>query len=74
MIGGNDIQTETFTLADAATISSFAVNKGLAGIHHWSFDRDTDCPPGSASPTCNSYGQGGTLGFTNKFLQSLPGW
>lgn len=74
MIGGNDVVTETFTLADASTISSFALNKSLAGIHFWSFDRDDDCPPGYASPTCNTYGLAGTLGFTNRFLQSLPGW
>jgi hypothetical protein len=71
MIGGNDTQGETFTLADVATVSSYALQKGLAGIHFWSFDRDTDCAPGSASPTCNSYGQAGRLGFTTAFLSAL---
>jgi chitinase len=71
MIGGNDNQAETFTLADAATISTFARQNGLAGVHFWSFDRDVDCAPGSASSTCNSYGKAGTLGFTNAFISDL---
>jgi hypothetical protein len=71
MIGGNDSGGETFTIADVGTVSSFAKQNGLAGVHFWSFDRDTDCGPGSASPTCNSYGTAGTLGFTNQFLSNL---
>jgi chitinase len=70
-IGGNDTQGETFTLADVATVSAYALQKGLAGIHFWSFDRDNDCAPGSSQPTCNSYGQAGTLGFTTTFLSDL---
>jgi hypothetical protein len=68
MIGGNDVQSNVFSLADAATISAFARTKGLAGIHYWSFDRDRDCPVGPASSTCNSVGNAGTLGFLKAFL------
>jgi hypothetical protein len=68
MIGGNDVAGEQFTLADADTVSQFAIAQGLAGVHHWSYDRDVDCPAGSASPTCNSLGNAGTLGFLKKFL------
>ncbi|WP_084186998.1 carbohydrate-binding protein [Andreprevotia chitinilytica] len=71
MIGGNDVQDETFTLADVATMSNFAKQNNLAGVHLWSFDRDSDCAPGPSLATCNTYGQAGTLGFTNKFLNSL---
>ncbi len=71
MIGGNDTQSETFTLADIATVSNYAKQKGLAGVHFWSLDRDNDCGPGSASATCNSYGQAGRLGFTTGFLSDL---
>jgi chitinase len=71
MIGGNDTQGEVFTIPDISTISAYAAQKGLAGIHFWSFDRDTDCAPGSSSPICNSYGQAGRLGFTTQFLSSL---
>jgi hypothetical protein len=71
MIGGNDSSGETFTIADASTLSSFAKANGLAGIHFWSFDRDRDCAAGAASPTCNTYGTAGTLGFTKAFLSDL---
>jgi hypothetical protein len=68
MIGGNDVAGELFTLADADTVASFAIAQKLAGVHHWSYDRDVDCPAGSASPTCNSMGTAGTRGFLRKFL------
>jgi hypothetical protein len=68
MIGGNDVAGEQFTLADADTVASFAIAQKLAGVHHWSYDRDVDCPAGSASPTCNSMGNAGTRGFLEKFL------
>ena len=61
----------TFTLGDVATVAAYAKAKGLGGIHHWSYDRDQDCAPGWASPTCNTYGQAGTLGFTKAFIAAL---
>ena len=71
MIGGNDVAGETFTPADADAVSAFVKQYGLAGLHFWSFDRDVDCAPGSASPTCNSIGGVGTLGYTNRFASDL---
>jgi len=71
MIGGNDAIDEIFTIADVATLSSYAKSKGLGGVHTWSLDRDKDCPTGYASPTCNTYGQAGTLGFTKAFVSKL---
>ena len=68
MIGGNDAAGETFTLADADTVAQFALAKGLAGVHYWSYDRDVDCAPGSASATCNSLGTAGSYGFLKRFL------
>jgi chitinase len=68
MIGGNDVSSEHFTLADADTVATFAISRGLAGVHYWSYDRDTDCPPGAASATCNSLGNAGTRGFLLRFL------
>jgi hypothetical protein len=70
MIGGNDVSSEQFTTGDAATISQFAIAKGLAGIHYWSYDRDTDCAQGSASATCNTMGNGyaGAHGYLKAFL------
>lgn len=71
MIGGNDIIDEIFTIADVSTVSSYALSKGLGGLHFWSIDRDNDCPLGYASSTCNSYGSAGSLGFSSAFLKSL---
>lgn len=71
MLGGNDVSTEQFTLLDADTVAGFAMGNGLAGVHYWSYDRDTDCAVGSASPTCNSIGLGfaGAYGYLRRFLQ-----
>ena len=68
MIGGNDVQNEQFTLQDADEMSEFAIASKLAGVHYWSYDRDIDCPPGSASPTCNSLGGVGAHGFLARFI------
>ena len=68
MIGGNDVQSNVFTLADADTVAQFAIAKGLGGVHYWSYDRDVDCPAGSASPTCNSIGGAGAHGFLKRFM------
>jgi hypothetical protein len=73
MIGGNDVSTEKFTLADGDTVARFAISQGLAGVHYWSLDRDTDCAVGAASPTCNSMGAGyaGPLGYLERFSNGL---
>jgi hypothetical protein len=68
MIGGNDVSSEHFTLADADALARFALSGGLAGVHYWSYDRDVDCPPGASSATCNSLGTAGTRGFLLRFL------
>jgi chitinase len=68
MIGGNDVSSEHFTLANTDTMTSFAISHGLAGVHYWSYDRDTDCAPGFASPTCNSLGGVGGHGLLRRFL------
>jgi chitinase len=71
MVGGNDTPDETFTLEDVDEVSTFVLTNKLSGVHFWSLDRDNDCPPGFASPTCNSYGEAGTWGFTNRFITKL---
>jgi chitinase len=68
MIGGNDNQAEHFTVDDADEVTAFAIAHGLAGLHYWSYDRDTDCAPGSASPTCNTQGDVGLHGYLQRFL------
>ena len=71
MIGGNDATDEIFSIADAATLSTWVKANGGAGIHFWSLDRDRDCATGYASATCNSYGTAGNWGFTNAFISDL---
>lgn len=73
MIGGNDTPKETFTLEDVQTLAAFVKSSGLAGFKFWSLDRDVDCPPGSASSTCNSYGKSGVLGFTKAIGSQFTG-
>ncbi len=70
MLGGNDTKGEKTTLQDVDTIAAFARAQGLAGVHYWSYDRDTDCPSGTASSTCNSMGNGyaGNYGYLARFL------
>jgi chitinase len=71
MIGLNDNTSETFTTADVDTLTSYAKSNGLAGLHFWSFDRDTPCNDTYASPTCNSVSSTSPLQYTNRFLSDL---
>ncbi|MEU1847767.1 chitinase [Streptomyces sp. NPDC019990] len=49
MIGVNDIEGETFTLADAAEVRAFAEEKGIGWVSMWSAGRDRQCPDGTAA-------------------------
>ncbi|MDE2316569.1 MAG: carbohydrate-binding protein [Xanthomonadaceae bacterium] len=71
MIGVNDVSSENFSIANAGTLTSYAVSNGLAGIHFWSLDRDTPCSQGTASPTCNSVPSTTPLEYTKSFLSDL---
>jgi len=44
MIGVNDVTANVFTVDDAITLARFARDRGLAGVHFWSLDRDVSCP------------------------------
>jgi chitinase len=72
MIGVNDVAGEKVTLADVDTIAGFAVTQHLAGVHYWSYDRDTDCATGAASSTCSSMGDGyaGPAGYLGRFSKN----
>jgi hypothetical protein len=73
MLGRNDTADEIFTLANVDTVALYAAQNGLAGVHHWSLDRDTPCatPTDSASPICNSYSGPGAVAYTQRFLTDL---
>ncbi|MCQ9135979.1 chitinase [Streptomyces hilarionis] len=49
MIGTNDVAGETFSLADAAQVRAFAVEKGIAWVSLWSAFRDQQCSAADAA-------------------------
>ncbi len=73
MIGLNDNTSETFSMANVDTVTSYAASQGMAGVHFWSLDRDTPCASntGYASPICNSVSGTTPLQYTKRFLQDL---
>ena len=56
MPGENDVAGNVFTLTDARRLARAAQRLGLAGVHHWSLDRDQPCPAGEprVSPACHA--------------------
>ncbi|XUL88744.1 chitinase [Streptomyces galilaeus] len=48
MIGVNDVSGETFSLADAAQVRTFAEEKEIAWVSMWSTFRDQQCESGSS--------------------------
>jgi chitodextrinase len=57
MIGTNDSH-ETFSLANAQTLVSWANNNGITLLAFWSVGRDNGgCPNGSVSPSCSGVAQ-----------------
>jgi hypothetical protein len=67
MIGRNDVVDEVFTRKNADVMIDWAKANGLAGVHFWSFDRDTPCRLPYASPTCSSTPGVPTLSYTRRF-------
>ncbi|TDU03303.1 glycosyl hydrolase family 18 (putative chitinase) [Streptomyces sp. 846.5] len=67
MIGKND-DGSTFTLADAQTVESFAVQHSVGRLAFWSVDRDQPCS-GTANSlsTCSEISQS-SLAFTSAFV------
>ncbi|MDX3307556.1 chitinase [Streptomyces sp. NPDC054884] len=47
MIGTNDVANETFTLADAVQVRTFAEEKGIAWVSMWATFRDQQCAAGT---------------------------
>lgn len=60
MIGQNDVQGETFTLADAQSLTNFAKQKQLGLVSFWAINRDQ---PGSGSLGLYSGVNTGTFDF-----------
>ena len=74
MIGQNDTSGEIFTLADAATVESYAAQQGIAMLSLWSEGRDNGGCPGqtSASSTCSGISQSSGA-FTTAFQAFTSG-
>jgi hypothetical protein len=74
MIGQNDTSGEIFTLADAATVESYAAQQGIAMLSMWSEGRDNGGCPGqtSASSTCSGISQSSGA-FTTAFQAFTSG-
>ena len=74
MIGQNDTSGEIFTLADAATVESYAAQQGIALLSFWAEGRDNGGCPGdtSASSTCSGISQSSGA-FTQAFQAFTSG-
>ena len=73
MLGINDVMHNDLLQNDAKVIARYAKEKGLAGLHFWSLDRDQPCPrpPSGASPRCSGLESVPALGFSAAFDPSL---
>jgi hypothetical protein len=64
MIGVNDVAGETFTVADAQALETFAVANGIGRLSMWSINRDTPGTLGQASSSAS--GLSATAGSFSK--------
>ena len=69
MIGVNDVASEVFSLADAATVASFAKQKHLGLVAFWAINRDQ---PGSGSLGLYSGVNGAAFDFYQAFKTVAP--
>src|SRR5690349_5611012 len=74
MIGVDDFgPAETFTLADANAVYSWAVQQGIAELSFWALQRDNGgCPGGAAADTCSGISQN-TWDFSHIFAPFTSG-
>jgi hypothetical protein len=74
MIGQNDSSGEIFTLADAATVESYAAQQGIAMLSFWAEGRDNGGCPGTttAESTCSGISQSDGA-FTEAFQTFTSG-
>lgn len=76
MIGVNDTTSNIVSLSNATSIASWSKANGIAGVHYWSFDRDTSCINAYATTTCsssvnNTLMQTSSLQYLNAFASGL---
>lgn len=73
MIGVNDVDNETFGLADAAQVREFAEKKGVAWVSMWSTFRDRQCEKGSATADDAATDCSGVKQGAGAFAKALAG-
>ncbi|MFJ6433493.1 chitinase [Streptomyces sp. NPDC091416] len=71
MIGVNDVAGETFTLADAASLGSFARSRGVGALSFWATFRDRACTGGDSSKASDSCS--GVAQQDGAFAEALSG-
>jgi hypothetical protein len=72
MIGINDTPGNIFRLEDARRVAQFVRERGLAGLHFWSLDRDVPCDARVASD-CSGLPDVPAGGFGRAFAAALDG-
>jgi hypothetical protein len=72
MIGVNDVANETFSLADAAQVRSFAEEKEIAWVSMWSTFRDQQCEDGTSGDDAATNCSGVTQS-SGAFAQAFAG-
>ncbi|MER5179739.1 chitinase [Streptomyces sp. NPDC002896] len=73
MIGDNDIVGETFTLADAAQLRSFAEEKSIAWLSMWATFRDQQCDDDDSSSDDAATDCSGVTQAAGAFAEALSG-
>lgn len=72
MPGLNDVRGNVFTLADAQAMAAGARALGLAGVHHWSLDRDQACAGDAARVAPDCHGLSGVAAGSFRALLTDP--
>lgn len=67
MIGQNDVANESFSLADAKRVTTFAKTHGVGRLAFWAMARDEPCGTGDGNYDCSNLPQS-PLAFTKTFL------
>ncbi|MFF4506295.1 chitinase [Streptomyces sp. NPDC001401] len=73
MIGVNDIDNETFTLADAAQVRAFAEQKEIAWVSMWSTFRDQQCEDGESAQDDAATNCSGVKQSSGAFAKAFAG-
>ncbi|WP_367321441.1 chitinase [Streptomyces sp. HUAS ZL42] len=73
MIGVNDVDNETFTLADAAEVRAFAEEKEMAWVSMWATFRDQQCEEGEATQDDAATNCSGVTQSSGAFAKAFTG-